>query len=426
MKLNNKGFAISSVIYMSLVLFLVLIMSLLTVLASRKNILDKNRKDVYNYINNIFDNSEKQEDLNMEIPKLSTNMIPIVYNPSGVPVKADTNLNSKGVTRNWYNYVGKKWANAVLVKSNVRTNYINALPGEEIEEEDILAYLVWVPRYRYSINSTDKTINVIFEKKGNAKSNGTAINTSYLTHPAFTFDNKEFDGIWVAKYVASGTGVASGSTSTTGITFKPGLKPLISLNVEEMFYNTRMMEVSANVFGFDQTSSYFPKNNSIIGPITNDSNTIDTHLVKNIEWGAIALLSQSKYGINRKIQNYNFNSNTLTGGGVISSVVSNGRQSTTGNIYGIYDMISNNGEGVMGAVNASELTAASIYYNLYNPTNTLGIKGDATNNDNLDISSLSGYPEVGFVYRGKQELYQYNVYSGNVSDRGFRVSLVIW
>ena len=89
-------------------------------------------------------------------------------------------------------------------------------------------------------------------------------------------------------------------------------------------------------------------------------------------------------------------------------------------------MISNNGEGVMGAVNASELTAASIYYNLYNPTNTLGIKGDATNNDNLDISSLSGYPEVGFVYRGKQELYQYNVYSGNVSDRGFRVSLVIW
>ena len=150
MKLNNKGFAISSVIYMSLVLFLVLIMSLLTILASRKNILDKNRKDVYNYINNIVDNDEKQEDLNMVIPKLLYNMIPIVYNPSGFPEKADTNLNSKGVPRNWYNYAGKKWANAVLVKESSRVNYVNALPGEEIKEDDILAYLVWVPRYKYN------------------------------------------------------------------------------------------------------------------------------------------------------------------------------------------------------------------------------------------------------------------------------------
>lgn len=424
MKLNNKGFAISSVIYMSLVLFLVLIMSLLTVLASRKNILDKNRKDVYNYINNIIDNSEKQEDLNMEIPKLSSNMIPIIYNPSGFPVKADINLNSKGVPRNWYNYAGKKWANAVLVKDTARTNYINALPGEEINESDILAYLVWIPRYKYSVNTADKTINIVFEKSTTTKSNGTATNTSYLTHPSFTFNSKELSGIWVAKYVASGVGVASGSTSATGIKFNPGVEPLLDLNIEEMFYNTRMMEATTNIYGFEQTSTSFPKKNT--GGIDNDSNTIDTHLIKNTEWGAIALLSQSKYGINRKVQNYNFNSNKLTGGGVISSVVSNGKQSTTGNIYGIFDMVSDIGESVMGFVYSVDSSILPMYFNSYNPTNALGIKGDATNNDNLDISSSSGYTSEGFLYRGKEELYQYNVYDGINEEKGFRLSLVIW
>lgn len=424
MRLNNKGFAMSSVIYMALVLFLVLIMSLLTVLASRKNILDKNRKDVYNYVNKVVDNSEKQSDLNMDIPTLSSNMIPIVYNPSGLPVKADTNLDSKGVPRNWYNYVNKKWANVVLVKENARNTYINALPGEEIKEDDILAYLVWIPRYKYSVNTADKSINVVFEKKSTTKSNGTATNTSYLTHPSFTFNSKELSGIWVAKYVASGTDVASGSTNSTGILFKSGLEPLIDLNVEEMFYNTRMMEAPSNIYGFTQTSTSFPSNSS--GVIVNDSNNIDAHLIKNTEWGAIALLSQSKYGINRKIQNYNLNSNTLTGGGLFSSVVSNGKQSTSGNIYGIYDMVSDIGESVMGFVSSSTFSLESYYHDIYSPTNTLGIKGDATNNDNFDISSLSGYPGEGFVYRGKQELYQYNVYDGINEEKGFRLSLVIW
>lgn len=424
MRLNNKGFAISSVIYMSLVLFLVLIMSLLTVLASRKNILDKNRKDVFNYINNVVDNDEKQEDLNMGIPKLLNNMIPIVYNPSGVPIKADTNLNNKGIPRNWYNYVGKKWANAALVKESSRSTYINASPGEEIKEDDILAYLVWVPRYKYSVNTADKTVNVVFEKSTSTKSNGTAANTSYLTHPAFTFNDKELDGIWVAKFVASGTGVTSGSTSATGINFKPGVQPLLDLNIEEMFYNTRMMEVSANIFGFEQNSTLFPNKNT--GVTSEDSNALDTHLLKNTEWGAIALLSQSKYGINKKIQNYNVNSNKLAGGGTVASVVSNNKQSTTGNIYGVYDMVSDIGETVMGFVYSEDNSIELMYYNPYDPTNTLGIKGDATNNDNLDISSLSGYTGEGFMYRGKQEVYQYNVYDGINENKGFRVSLVIW
>ncbi|MEI3530310.1 MAG: hypothetical protein V8Q75_04455 [Bacilli bacterium] len=53
MHLNNKGFAISSVLYLALILFLILIVALLAMMGSRKNILDKMRNDAYNNINDI-------------------------------------------------------------------------------------------------------------------------------------------------------------------------------------------------------------------------------------------------------------------------------------------------------------------------------------------------------------------------------------
>ena len=52
MKLNNKGFALSGIIYSILILFLVLIFAVLTVLGSRKLILDKLKNDVMNELNN--------------------------------------------------------------------------------------------------------------------------------------------------------------------------------------------------------------------------------------------------------------------------------------------------------------------------------------------------------------------------------------
>lgn len=51
MKLNNKGFALTSIIYMLIVLFLILLLLLLANLASRKTILDKVKYDVKNRLN---------------------------------------------------------------------------------------------------------------------------------------------------------------------------------------------------------------------------------------------------------------------------------------------------------------------------------------------------------------------------------------
>lgn len=72
--------------------------------------------------------------------------------------------------------------------------------------------------------------------------------------------------------------------------------------------------------------------------------------MKNSEWGAVAYLAESKYGRNGTEININNNSNYLTGnaGNDISESSSsttnayNTQQgmlaSTTGNIYGIYDL----------------------------------------------------------------------------------------
>ena len=50
-KLNNKGFAIASILYSIMVLFLLLLLSILGILGNRKAILDKNKKDILEKLN---------------------------------------------------------------------------------------------------------------------------------------------------------------------------------------------------------------------------------------------------------------------------------------------------------------------------------------------------------------------------------------
>lgn len=53
-KLNNKGFAIASILYSIMVLFLMLLLSILGILGSRKATLDKNKKDIINSLNQAY------------------------------------------------------------------------------------------------------------------------------------------------------------------------------------------------------------------------------------------------------------------------------------------------------------------------------------------------------------------------------------
>jgi hypothetical protein len=113
------------------------------------------------------------------------------------------------------------------------------------------------------------------------------------------------------------------------------------------------------------------------GTFATDTNGVDTHMMKNIEWGAVAYLSQSTFGKNAEIT-INSNTSYYTGGGSGTAYVTNVGQSTTGNIYGIYDISGGANEYVMGNFNntagSSGLTPSNINnkyidrYTAYNST----------------------------------------------------------
>ena len=278
-------------------------------------------------------------------PVLAEGMIPIAYDGTNW-VKADTN----NTDNNWYNYKNKMWANAVMVTSDKRDTYMNANNGTVIPEDDILAYYVWIPRYRYKLfnvdfteNTSPQVIDVDFVYGTSRQNDETTCqvndtgeetcqnkaNGNWYTHPAFTMINAsgnktELKGIWVAKFEVSG--------STTAPRVKPGVSSLRSITVANM-YNTGKLFRSTDYI------------------TSNGINQSDSHMMKNIEWGAVAYLKQSNYGLGITDITINSNDSFYTGGGNGTSYKTNTGQSTTGNIYGVYDMSGGAGEYVMGNYN---------------------------------------------------------------------------
>lgn len=287
---------------------------------------------------------------NIEVA-LYQGLIPVTYNSNGDVVVADTNTE-------WYNYDKHNWANAVLVNcsnTSIKFKYFNddmslkaSAVGTTISMDEILQMYVYIPRYRYLLwnaengTSSEQMINIEFENTKTAKSTGSK-NGEWLTHPAFTFGDTELPGIWVGKFEASGT--------TDNYTIKPNEKSLVNLNVSSMFNLSRTVTTS-------KTDTY-----------GTSSSTSDSHMIKNMDWGAIAYLSSSIYGrytnastcIESGCEVW-INNNSSYSTGCAGSSASKGpssacnswntepgiNASTTGNIYGIYDMSGGAQEYVMG------------------------------------------------------------------------------
>ena len=283
-------------------------------------------------------------------PLIKTGMIPVTYDGNSW-VKADT-------ADVWYDYDQQWWANAVTVSETSRQLYMDAEEGTPISMDDINTMWVWVPRYEYeTITSTTATeIKVNFLK--GTESNKTS---NYITHPGFTFGDKSLTGMWVAKFEASSDTACTPTTgdidtgcdvTTLKVKVIPGVTAWRGIRVSTMDLNTRAMNDSGNIYGFLKSE-------------------VDTHVTKNIEWGAVAYLSQSKYGkygnsnyegANKEIYQ-NKSSEYITGmsNGTPSQSETNEQvtydvegtgtgASTTGNIYGIYDMSGGAVEYAMGVM----------------------------------------------------------------------------
>ena len=320
-------------------------------------------------------------------PELFKNMVPIKYE-NNKWIVADT-------SQKWYDYNNKEWANAVVLNKGVTKNI-----GNEITEEEISLWYVWIPRYKYTIFNgnnegvTAKLINITFEHgKSNTGTlqcrtiddgsemctdnlNGGTINQiSTYTHPAFKFGNTELTGFWVGKFEVSG--------STSAITVKPNVTSLRSQKVSSFFTAIQNVKTTYGI------------------------SNADSHMLKNIEWGAVAYLKQSKYGLGTTDIAVNTNSSYYTGGGTSDAYKTKVAQSTTGNIYGVYDMSGGAWEYVMGNMNNSSnafyssnagfATALDAkYYDSYkydsssNKTHARGKLGDATKETLATFGSNTG------------------------------------
>ena len=274
-------------------------------------------------------NPYKEEILNGTYPVLDEKMIAITYTEAGIPKVADE-------SSEWYSYASRKWANAVVLVNNPSKTY-NV--GDEIEESDIAAYFVWIPRYEYTlkgnfgVNGESKTnpgyVDIRFTKVSE-ESNGTASYTegnptNYRTQDAFKFGEENLLGIWVGKFETTGT--------ADNPTIKPGITSLRSQNVSTQFETAKKIGI-------------------------NNSLSLETSMMKNSEWNAVAILSQSIYGRCPSDSTclevaLNNNTNFITGSATAGSTYNSEegvKASTTMNITGVYDMNGGAAEWVMGVL----------------------------------------------------------------------------
>ena len=326
----------------------------LTIASTTEAINTGNGKATITYIGKELDTVDKS---GANKPVLASNMIPVYYDETNdVWKKADVSNIDKNNPWYSYNSTGEykgMWANAVTVTGTNRQTYLNASPGTVIPMNDISTMWVWIPRFKAT---TPSNYNGGTQAKPNAidvtfvKQNETAID-------AFTFGTKQLSGFWYAKFETSHTTLASSTTANNlgctnetcsnanGIIIKPNVSSLRSQRVSSFFFASRSMEQSGNSFGFV-------------------SSEVDTHMSKNNEWGAVAYLTQSIYGrctSNTTCTEVGINNNKsyVTGYGAPAgsdTSVTNGAYnttlgkdaSTTGTIYGIYDMSGGASEHVMG------------------------------------------------------------------------------
>jgi flagellar basal body-associated protein FliL len=289
----------------------------------------------------------KETALNGADPVISDNLIAVNIANDGTVTKADT-------TKKWYSYVDKEWANAVILKDE-SINYDN---GATIPEDNIESYFVWIPKYSYRLwdlgdyssaatisswaeateSNKQDTINIKFGTINTSDENDNECTTplttgvtgnckvgDYMTHPAFI--NANTNGLWVGKFETGYDGATS--TTEAEVSSQDSTKIIVKPNV----YSWR----SNNVYNFFMASYNYNRN-------------LDSHMMKNTEWGAVAYLSYSKYGLNDEIwinNNYNYVTGCV-GSSVSASSASTCQNtyntttgykgSTTGNITGIYDM----------------------------------------------------------------------------------------
>ena len=325
-------------------------------------------------------------------------------------------VETDGSDSEWYDYENKEWANA--------------------KTEDGSMW-VWIPRYAYSIPSegyhtSDATEISIEFMKGLSNETSTGRKTfqnasgagNWNIHPAFNY-GETVSGIWVAKFEAS--------NSTGKIMVQPGVRSWGKISINDIYINC-----------------------------LNYNKILNSHMMKNDEWGVVAYLSRSKYGKNAEVE-MNYSGSYYTGGGNGNAYVNNGAQSTTGNVWGVYDMSGGafeyvaayvkNGDENLTTYGLRLINGEAKTKNVYsvgssdshenNYSTNIGIYGDAIYETSRNANSINGawyddysdFPSSNSPFFGRGGYYGsagsggvffFSSYSGDSYDGGsFRPVLIV-
>ena len=284
------------------------------------------------------------DDKGVNTPNIGEGMIPIKWNGSSW---VETTVNDP----DWYDYTAKKWANAKTSDGSM---------------------WVWIPRYAYSItsgyqSSSAGNIEVEFMKgltnetsTGRTSFQNASGQGNWNIHPAFNY-GQTVSGLWVAKFEASNSGGK--------IKVEPGVQSWRSITVNDIYTNC-----------------------------LNYNKTLNSHMMKNDEWGAVAYLSKSKYGKQNEEVWINNSSSYITGSAGNSASASGNtgtttdytstqgvKASTTGTVYGVYDMSGGAWEYVAAYVNNGD-------FNLKNYGSSL-VNGDAKTKNVYSKGSTNSYED---------------------------------
>ena len=272
---------------------------------------------------------------------------------------------------------------------------------------------VWIPRYAYSItsgyhSSSAGNIDVEFMKGlTNETSTGrtTFQNSSgqgkWNIHPAFNYGTT-VSGIWVAKFEASSKEGNSNSDSGDNVTtktlqVKPGVSSWRYITIGNMYTVCK-----------------------------NYNSTLNSHMMKNDEWGAVAYLSKSKYGKQNEEVWINNSSSYITGSaGNSASAGSNAgttndytstqgvKASTTGTVYGVYDMSGGALEYVAAYVNNGNSNLTSYGSSLVNgdaKTKNVYSKASSDNTTNNYNANSGKYGDAVYETSGSSSTSWYGDY----------------
>ena len=346
-------------------------------------------------------------------PKLMTGMAAIKFTDPTGDEKANEGsvVKTTDTDTAWYDYDAKKWANAqtqdgsmwvwiprfaykvnsstqtfdvVFLKDTTNT-YLDNGTEKDAEKEGYIVHSAFKNESStgYENGGWDKDLTGIWVSKfeagyasGNNSVTPTASSVKYTQASAWVggAELSSTDNWGTARnYLDGEYGVKNGSDYT----FKNGTAPSIKyptfqgltysmnyINHNDAFNISKTLTESGNIYGLSSSST-------------------DSHMMKNSEWGAIAYLAQGKYGLNGTniyINNVNLNNttksvyavtgcagatedasqvattitelNNRTASGVYVWTQKSGtKASTTGTIYGIYDMSGGTWERTAGLVN---------------------------------------------------------------------------